>query len=289
MTYCVAKEEAGTLVREFLRRKGVTSHCLSRLKGIEGGITLNGAPCTVRALLHEGDKLALAIEEAPPTPLAPLSPVPILYEDEWLIVFDKPSGMPTHQSAGHRGDTLADALLALPGAPAIFRAVNRLDRETSGIVLVARHALAAGFLSSCMAEGKIEKEYLAIIDHPLAPPEGVMTDYIAREGKSIIRRVTVAEGEGDYAEARYETVDTYGKYTLVRLYPRTGRTHQLRVQLASRGTSIVGDDLYGGAPIMSRTALHAAKLTFPHPGGGALTIECDLPKDMLEILDKRDV
>lgn len=289
MTYTVTKEDAGIVVREFLRAHGVTARCLRRLKETHNGITLNGAPCTVRALLREGDKLALLIEETPAAPLAPLSPVPVLYEDEWLIVFDKPAGMPTHQSAGHRGDTLADAILGLPGAPTVFRAVNRLDLGTSGVVLVARHQQAAGFLSACMAAGRIQKEYLAIIDKPLSPASGLMTDHIAREGDSIIRRMTVPRGMGDYAEAAYQTVSAHDQYILVRLYPRTGRTHQLRVQLSSRGSPIVGDDLYGGSPDLPRAALHAARLTFPHPNGGAITVEAPLPEDMCRIFNKEGV
>ena len=289
MDFTVTAQEAGMTVKEYLRRRSVSATCLRSLKRKENGITRNGTHCTVRAVLEAGDRLSIAVEDADAVTRAPLAvsrAVPILYEDADVLVVEKPWGMPTHQSHGHRGDTLADVVLSMPQAPSVFRAVNRLDADTSGVVLLARHRLAANFLCASMAEGEIQKEYLAIVEGVPEPRNGKMIDYIAREGESIIRRVTVSEGEGDYAEADYETVSTHGRYTLLRLLPKTGRTHQLRVQLASRGMPIVGDDFYGGSLALERQALHAARLTFILPNGSEVTVRSDLPKDMTEILEK---
>ena len=289
MNFTVTAQEAGMTVKEYLRRRSVSATCLRTLKQKENGITRNGTHCTVRAVLQEGDCLCIAVEDhmtTDRTPLTASQTVPILYEDDDVLVVDKPWGMPTHQSHGHRGDTLSDVVLSMPNAPTVFRAVNRLDADTSGVVLLARNRLAANFLCARMAAGEIQKEYLAIVEKTPASPSGKMIDYIAREGESIIRRVTVAEGEGDYAEADYETVSVHGAYTLLRLLPKTGRTHQLRVQLSSRGMPIVGDDFYGGSTALARQALHAARLTFPHPNGSVITVKSDLPRDMLEILKK---
>ena len=276
-------------VKEYLRRRSVSATCLRALKQRENGIMRNGMHCTVRAVLEEGDLLSIALEDDATTahmPLTSACTISVLYEDADILVVEKPWGMPTHQSHGHRGDTLSDAVLSMPNAPSVFRAINRLDVDTSGVVLLARNRLAANFLCARMAAGEIQKEYLAIVEKAPDPPCGKMIDYIAREGESIIRRVTVAEGEGDYAEADYETVSTHGGYTLLRLLPKTGRTHQLRVQLASRGMPIVGDDFYGGSTVLARQALHAARLTFPHPNGNVIMVNSDLPKDMVEILKK---
>ena len=291
MTLTVPAEAQGKAVKEYLREIPISSRALRFLKAREEGITLNGKAVTVRATLSAGDTLFLALEEedAPSKRTSPTTlPLDlVLYEDEHILVVNKPAGMPTHPSAGHRCDTLSDAVLALPNAPLVFRAVNRLDRGTSGVVLVARNRFASSFLSREMEKGNIRKEYLAIIEKPIVPASGRMTDGIRREGDSIIRRVACPVGEGDYAEADYETLRVADNgLTLLRLRPRTGRTHQLRVQLASRGYPIVGDDLYGGAPYLCRQALHAASLSFLHPNGTDMTVKCDLPQDMSVILDK---
>ncbi|MBQ8174771.1 MAG: RluA family pseudouridine synthase [Clostridia bacterium] len=292
MRWIIPPEADGQTVKDFLRDLTVSARTLRYLKDKENGITQNGKAVTVRAVLRAGDELSLSFEDTPCPPSLP-SDLPsdlVLYEDEHILVLNKPAGMPTHPSMGHRGDTLSDLVLAMDGAPVVFRAVNRLDRGTSGVLLVARNRYAAGHLSREMAEGRIRKEYLAVVERPISPTAGTMQDGIAREEGSIIRRVACPAGVGDYAETDYETVYTaQGGLTLVRLFPKTGRTHQLRVQLASRGYPIVGDDLYGGAPILARQALHAAALSFCHPNGHEVTAKCDLPKDMSRIFDKESL
>lgn len=285
MKIVINETGGGQCIRDFLRgRFAISARCLSFLKSEEGRITVNGAPQTVRYLLTPGDELVIRLgegeEDSMPLPVQERLPFPILAADDWLLAVNKPAGMPTHQSAGHRGDTLADAVAAACGVPIVFRAITRLDRETSGIVLLARNRLAAGFLAGAMARGECQKTYYAITHRAPEPRSGRMTDYIAREGESIIRRCVVPEGEGDLALTDYETVGEQNGRVLVRLHPLTGRTHQLRVQLASRGLPIVGDTLYGGTPALPRTALHAARLSFPHPAGGRLALEAPLPPDM---------
>ncbi len=288
MTYTVSPEAHGMTVREFLYAHSISGRTLRALKEIENGIQRNGEAVTVRAVLSAGDTLTLVIEERTARCIAPLLPPGlVLYEDEHILVLNKPAGMPTHPSLGHRGDTLSDLVLAAEGEGAVFRAINRLDRGTSGVVLVARNRLAAAALSRDMAAGRIRKEYLALISCPITPASGSMQGGIRREAGSIIRREACPVGEGDFAEADYQTLQTArGGLTLVRLFPKTGRTHQLRVQLASRGYPIVGDDLYGGAPLLSHQALHATILSFQHPLGQEMTIKSDLPQDIYDILNK---
>lgn len=287
MNICISEAESGMCIREFLRtRFSISARCLSALKHENGAIAVNGQPKTVRYVLAAGDELYLHLGDgegdAMPLPDADKLPFPVLAADEWLIALSKPADMPTHQSYGHRGDTLADAIAAACGCPIVFRAITRLDRDTSGVVLLARNQLAAGFFSRAMIKGEIEKTYYAITRRAPSSRAGRMIDYIAREKDGIIRRVVVPEGEGDLAVTDYETVgEQHGKF-LLRLCPRTGRTHQLRVQLASRGLPIAGDDFYGGSTDFWRQALHAACLSFPHPAGGRMTVEAPLPPDMLQ-------
>ena len=281
----ISAADSGQCIREFLQKRfAISSRCLSALKSKADGITVNGEKRTVRYLLQQGDELCLLLGDgegdAAPLPPPQALPFPVLAADEWFIAVSKPYDMPTHQSHGHRGDTLADALAAACGTPLVFRAITRLDRDTSGVVLLARNQLAAGVFSRAMAAGEIEKTYYAITHAALPEPCGRMTDYIAREEHGIIRRTVVPAGEGDLAVTDYETADARNGKLLLRLMPRTGRTHQLRVQLSSRGCPIAGDDFYGGSLDFPRQALHAARLTFPHPEKGRVTVEAPLPVDM---------
>lgn len=281
----IGEAESGMCIRAFLSaRFAISARCLSNLKNDPCGILVNGEKKTVRYCLAAGDLLSLHLGDGEgdyvPLPAPQALPFPLLAADEWFLAVNKPADMPTHPSYRHRGDTLADALAAACGCPLVFRVITRLDRDTSGVVLLARNRLAAGFFSRAMANGEIEKTYYAITDRPPVPLAGRMVDDIAREEEGIIRRRVVPAGQGDRAVTDYALAEARaGKY-LLRLSPRTGRTHQLRVQLASRGLPIVGDDFYGGSLAMPRQALHAACLSFPHPCGGRVTVEAPLPQDM---------
>lgn len=287
MKILIDEASSGTCIRELLRERfAISSRCLSSLKSKQGGITVNGEEKTVRYVLAKGDVLSLCLGDGEgdgmPIPAQSKLPFPILAADDWLLAVCKPADMPTHQSHGHRGDTLADAIAEACGCPIVFRAITRLDRDTSGVVLLARNRLAAGFLSRAMAKGAFEKTYYAITHRAPQPRTGRMTDHIARAADGIIRRTVVPTGEGDLAVTDYETVGERNGKFLLRLSPRTGRTHQLRVQLSSRGMPIAGDDFYGGSRDFWRQALHAARLCFPHPAGGMMTVEAPLPPDMLQ-------
>lgn len=287
MKILIDQASSGICIRELLRtRFSISARCLSALKNESGAIAVNGENKTVRYVLQAGDELYLHLGDGEgdgmPLPAQEKLPFPILAADDWLVAVCKPADMPTHQSYGHRGDTLADAIEAACGRPIVFRAITRLDRDTSGVVLLARNQLAAGFLARAMANGEFEKTYYAITHRAPRPLAGNMTDGIARAGDGIIRRMAVPVGSGDLAVTDYETVEEKNGKFLLRLQPHTGRTHQLRVQLSSRGMPIAGDDFYGGSTDFWRQALHAARLSFPHPAGGRMTVEADLPKDMLQ-------
>lgn len=283
------------LLRDFLKKQCKLSHRMTkRLKYTDGGLQVNGATVTVRYILRTGDLLSLAAEDDAPTEkIRPVDlPIDILYEDSELVVPAKPANMPTHPSHDHYNDTVANALCyryERMGVPFCFRPINRLDRDTSGLLLIARGQIAADRLNRAMREGRIRKHYLAILEGAPEPAEGEIETHLCRTAESIIvRRVCTPEEGGDYALTRYRTLAVSDGYALVEASPITGRTHQLRVHFAHIGHPIVGDDLYGHAhPDMPRQALHAHTLTFPHPTDGREISACaPLPADMSAFLRK---
>lgn len=290
MRFVISEADAGKTLRAFLRETRVSAALLAKLKRKEGGMLLDGAPVTVRAHLCAGSVLELAVEDdTPALHILPRDlPLEILAETPDYIALNKPAGMPTHPSHGHYEDTLANALafrFSSEGAPFRPRFVNRLDRNTSGVVLVARHALSAAVLSHAMTAGEFEKIYLAIVHGRVTAPRVIETGIRRREA-SIITREVCPVGEGDLAVTHLVPLWTGDAFSLVRLVPQTGRTHQLRVQMAAIGHPLLGDDLYGYAGDgFARHALHAAALAFPAPDGtGRVTVRAPLPADLAGFL-----
>lgn len=287
MQFVVDEAYNGELLRSFLKKRvGVSGALLARLKNNGHGILQNGTRVTVRALLHTGDVIELAVEDETTNEkvLPENIPVEVLLETPAFAVLNKPPFLPTHPSSGHYTGTLANALVFRYGPAFHARFINRLDRNTSGLVLVAKEPLAASALSRSMVRGEIHKTYLALVAGCLEGPGQIEADIRRRPG-SIMLRETCPRGEGDIALTEYTPLYSDAEYTLLRLTPRTGRTHQLRVHLASIGHPIIGDDLYGNAsPLIARQALHAAVLRFRAPGGEELTVRAPLPEDMRALL-----
>ena len=313
LVYNVPDSDTGKTVRDILKKYfGFSSKALTALKRDENGIVLNGVRVTVRAPVKDGDTLVLNLAaddknmgvSAEPVRL----PLSIVYEDADVLVADKPPYMPTHPSHGHCDDTLAnavafyfmndnadDALKSDAGSTGcfVFRSVNRLDRNTSGLVCVAKHRYAASVMSSFMSDGLIKKKYIAITNGIPEDDCGVIDTYIKRERESIITRpVCDADSPGAARALTHYSVigkSADGKYAEVLLEPQTGRTHQLRVHLAYIGTPIFGDELYGsaGQPYIGRHALHACGLSFPkvriNDAEGKrdiVVLSSELPEDM---------
>ena len=290
MQFVMTAADEGKLLRAFLREQGVSAALCARLKRRENGMCINGAHVTVRAVLHAGDVLELAIEERePPLHVLPRElPLCVVLENEDLLVAAKAVDMPTHPSHGHFEDTLANALAyryAKDGTPFRPRFVNRLDRNTTGLVLVAKHALAAAQLGAAMARGEIRKSYLALVGGRIDTPRMIESG-IRRREESIIFREVCPIGEGDLAKTEVQPLYWSEAFSLVRLIPHTGRTHQLRVHLSSIGHPLLGDELYGGdLDCIARHALHAATLSFPLPRTGErITARAPLPCDMAEVI-----
>ncbi len=292
------------LLREYLlQRLRLSRRLLTRLKQTPRGILLNDTPVTVRAILKSGDILVLATEDDEHIAHGHITigqQLPdILYEDDHIIVCNKPYGMPTHPSHGHIDDTLANALARYEtltiGHPDVFRPIHRLDRDTSGVVLVARHQLAAARLSHAMQAGQIQKQYLAILEGRPPQDKGEIVAAIRRAEQSIItREICADDAPGAHtAHTLYQVIshwsDDHLSRTLVRAFPLTGRTHQLRLHFAHIGAPIVGDSMYGSdrcyTPALNRHMLHAYSLRFPHPMTQQyMVVIAPLCKDMRALL-----
>lgn len=295
MDILIDKENAGKNIRTLLRGDlGYSSGMLKKLKFSEGGILVNGEFQTVRYELKEGDILSIACEDTDNDVSPYIIPcdldIGIAFEDEHLTVVDKPYDMPAHPSFGHRDDTVANALAnRYRNAPYVFRPVNRLDRDTSGLMICANTRLAAFKLYKSMISSEIKKVYIAFLTASPEKSEGVIKTYVGRCEDSIVqRRVCNPDDDGaKEAVTVYKTILETEKYTVVAASPITGRTHQLRLHFAHIGCPIAGDTMYGYADErISRHALHAYSLSFPHPeSGDVMNISAPLHDDMKSLIE----
>lgn len=266
----------------FLRQDcGLSHRQLTRLKHIPGGITREGELVRSIDTVYPGDVLVLHTEDAEneiePNPALH---VPAVFEDDDVIFFDKPAGMPVHPSLSHHGDTLGNACAAqYPGMT--FRAVYRLDSNTSGLVAVAKHAPAASLLP-----GRIEKRYYALLGGD-PPEEGTVDAPLGRLIDSLIVRHVTPDGKHAVTHFR---ILSRGRYALAELRLETGRTHQIRVHMAYIGHPLYGDDVYGKAVKGTQgQCLHARKIGFIHPTTGEyLEFEREAPEYFQKLLLKME-
>ena len=287
MKYIIDKKSNNLSIKSYLILKlNLSSRLIKHLKKYYDGILLNGIHADVTAILKENDVLELDFSDRKDDVNEYLVksdiPLSIVYEDENYTVINKPAMMPTHQSLNHYDDTLANALAyRYSDRPYVFRAVNRLDKDTSGIVLTANNKLYAEILSKKLIENKVTKEYIAIVEGKLTG-EGVVEEPIARQGDSIIKREVREDGE--YALTKFKVVYSDDEISVIKAYPITGRTHQIRVHMSYIGHSLLGDTMYGSnSSLISRHALHAYKLNID--GIGSFT--APLPEDMIKIIRSR--
>lgn len=264
MKYIIDSKSEKLSIKSFLTDKlNLSSRLIKHLKKYYDGILLNGVHANVNTILTENDVLELDFsdryddvnEYLVKTDIA----LDIVYEDENITVINKPAGMPTHQSLNHYEDTLANALaFRYRDRPYVFRAVNRLDKDTSGIILTANNKLYAELLASKLQQSKFKKEYIAIVEGELTG-KGVINAPIARQAESIIIREI--RDDGEVAITEYEVVCSSEKLSVIKAYPITGRTHQIRVHMSHIGHPILGDSMYGEkSDLINRHALHAYKL-----------------------------
>ncbi|MCI5859011.1 MAG: RluA family pseudouridine synthase [Blautia sp.] len=284
--YQISSGEEGRKLGDFLREKGYSRQLLRQLKETENGLLRNGQPTFMTIALKNGDRIRVRLlekaegsEAIMPAPL----PFEIVYEDEDLLVINKPADMPIHPSFQNHGNTLADALTwhyQQQGKEFVYRCINRLDRDTTGLLIVARHQLSASILSDMVRKREIHREYLAIVEG-IPPEKGTISAPIGRkEGSAILREVNFETGEP--ARTHFTRLETRNGLSLVSLKLETGRTHQIRVHMAYIGCPLIGDYLYyPDHTRINRQALHSYRLSFLHPiTGKALSFTAPLPEDM---------
>ena len=246
---------------------------ISKLKRIPNGVELEGKQAKVIQTVKAGQRLVIDLpQKAGESIQETYFPLDILYEDDDIIAVNKPSDMPSHPSRLHKNDTLANALKYHKGY--LPHIITRLDKDTTGIVLAAKNLYAAALLTDMMKRKEIQKEYVAVVSGTLEQTEGEISAPIEKEGKGVKR---IVSERGKEAITKYETLKTDGKYSLLRLIPITGRTHQIRVHMKYMGCPIYGDKLYGTSE-GEFMCLHCREISFPHPiTGKNITINASVP------------
>lgn len=292
MKWTIEKAHNGMNIRDYLQQvRGLSRRILISAKSEGGEILLNGSQETVRKLLHAGDKLEVKLppEEVSKWLVPESINLSIIYEDETLIVLNKPAGMATLPSPKHKSGTLANALIAYYkqiGNPNTVHVVTRLDRETSGLILIAKDRLTHSLLAKSQKQFAIHRKYQAIIEGSLEKWSGTISEPIGRKWDSIVEREVTEAGKK--AITHYCVISSWKEYSLVEIALETGRTHQIRVHFSHINHPLAGDDLYGGKiEIINRQALHCHELTFQHPyTNELLAFRTELPEDMTRIIKK---
>ena len=318
LIYHITEQDIPNTIQSFLTAKGYSSQVIKELKKMPESILIDGVWEYVRHELAVGETLTIHIQEAefsekiPPVKMD----LNILYEDDDIMVINKPAHMPIHPSLNNYYNSLANGLawyFAQQNKPFIFRCINRLDRDTSGLTIIAKHMLSAGILSSMVARREIHREYLAIVKGLVTPQSGTIDAPICRVGDSIIERHVDFE-KGERAVTHYQLAEYKNGHSLLSIHLETGRTHQIRVHMKYIGFPLVGDSLYNpaygdlqasfeefcknsdctsqkscckfpGPAAITRQALHSHRLQFVHPiTGEAMEFVAELPEDMRNLV-----
>ncbi|MBE6891195.1 MAG: RluA family pseudouridine synthase [Ruminococcaceae bacterium] len=290
LKYIINSDFDGKTVKEFLRYNQISTSMVTRLKKLDNGIMLNGERVFVTAKLSEGDILELLTESGEehsefifPTE----GKLDIIYEDEDFLAVNKPPYLPVHPSKGHPYDSLANIVVYYykqKNENFTFRCVNRLDKDTSGVTLIAKNAYAHELMRRLNVENKTDKTYYAIVHGKPEKENGLIDLPIYRPEEATIKRIV--DERGKQAKTLYETVKTNNKLSLIKIKLLTGRTHQIRVHFSHIGHPLAGDFLYGDENdgVIARQALHCGELSFIHPiNEKQLILTAELPEDMKNI------
>ena len=292
IAYIIDEDSAGLRVEQFLRRKRYSGQNLSEIKRMPKSILVNGVHYYMRQELSTGDHLQVRICETQNSEKIPSTKLPldIIYEDEDLLVLNKPAGMPIHPSLNNYTNSMANALayyFQSQGKPFIFRCCNRLDRDTSGLTIVSKHLVSGSILSDMTKYREVHREYLAIARGSVTPSEGTIQAPLGRKEGTIIER-TVDWEHGEDAVTHYKVVKEANGHSLVSLRLETGRTHQIRIHMKYLGYPLIGDYLYNpDMEYMTRQALHSHHMEFTHPiTGEHMSFTAPLPEDMARVMQE---
>lgn len=293
LKYEIINDVKDTKIRDYLRYdKGLSSRFIKQA-AIERRILVNDSSVKLNYYLKKGDKICIKIIRENET--QNIEPIPmdmeIMYEDKFLLVVNKPPYIVVHPSKSH-GVSLANGIMyyfKTSGIDSIVRFVNRLDMNTSGIVVVAKNQYSHMFLSNLNGKNIFGKEYLAVVNGTVIEDEGVVEKNIFRPTEDSIKRV-VHDTEGQYAKTTYRVIERYLNRSLINVSIDTGRTHQIRVHMSHIGYPIVGDSLYGVEDDMvNRQLLHSHKIGITHPyTKEVLNFVCEMPNDMTSYLKKQN-
>ena len=290
ITRIISAEEDGSTVRHILRAKlHFSSHAISRLTRAENGILVNGQHARTTFILHTGDVLAVESGDHRPPKVEVVPgnwPLPVVWEDGHLLVVNKPAGMTAHAS-NFLPDTptVAGALAWERGTDFVFHSVNRLDKGTTGLMVVAKSGYVHDLLRRALHSRRFYREYRGICIGCPEVKSGTIDAPIGRDETSVIARAVRPDGQE--ARSHYEVLSEHNGMALLKLIPETGRTHQLRLHMAHLGHPLAGDWLYGKEDIdlIPRPALHSYALHMTHPVTGEdLHLTAPLPEDMQKLL-----
>lgn len=273
INFFVTPEQDGKTVLNILSLSGTSKRLITKLKQVENGITKNGIHARTIDTVQSGDVIEISLSDEKVLEENPQLNVPVMYEDNDVIVFDKPAFMPVHPSHKHLNDTLGN-YFAFRCRELTYRPINRLDRDTSGLCAVAKNSFSAVKLQK-----SIEKMYYAVACGKITS-SGTIDKPISRMDNSIITRCVSEDGQK--AVTHYEVLKSNDKYTLLKIKLETGRTHQIRVHFSYIGHPLAGDNMYGGNMIdLNRQALHCGELLFTHPiTGEKIHLISKLPQDI---------
>lgn len=284
--YYIAPEDTPCNVGDYLKKKGCSRQIIIQLKKTENGILVNNEWAYVRTVLFPGDcvKITLAEESSSENIVPVAMNLDIVYEDDDILLINKPSDTPVHPSIHNYDNTLANGVahyFGSKGETFIFRCINRLDRDTTGLLILAKNALSASILSDQMKKREIHRTYQAVVQGIPSPSCGTISAPIARKEGSAIERCVDFE-RGEQAVTHYKHIKSAGNLSLLELSLETGRTHQIRVHMQHLGYPLLGDYLYNpDFSLINRVSLHSYSLAFTHPITGVhMAFTAPLPKDM---------
>ena len=282
-------------LRTFLSSKRISRSLLKSIKFNGGHILVNDSPKRTNEMVEKGDMVQIDLPPEPSNPHVVLSdnPIDIRYEDEDYLIVNKPPYLPTVQSARNQVDTLVNRVknyyVKQNYESQVIHVVTRLDQDTSGLVLLAKHRFAHSVIDQEMKQHRINKQYIALVQGKFDSSHGKIKFDIARDPNSFIKRRVVPSGEGKPSLTEYWVLDYRDGVSKVRVKLHTGRTHQIRVHMSAIGHPLIGDALYGYAsPAINRQALHCYLLDFQNVFRDKLVkVETKLPEDMSNYLERR--